>query len=59
MMTDKDCEDLEKQIERLKFRNDVLHKHNQSQADEIVDLRSKVKELEKNAVNQFRNKGSI
>ena len=45
MMTDKDCEDLEKQIERLKFRNDVLHKHNQSQADEIVDLRSKVKKL--------------
>ena len=41
MMTDKDCAELEKQIERLKFRNDVLHKANKKQVDEILDLRTK------------------
>ena len=56
MMTNKDCEELEKQLERLKFRNDVLHKANQKQQDEILDLRTKVKKLEHDAVQQFRNK---
>ena len=59
MMTNKDCEELEKQLERLKFRNDVLHKANQKQQDEILDLRSKVKKLEHDAVQQFRNKGEM
>jgi chaperonin cofactor prefoldin len=59
MMTDKDCLELEKQLERLKFRNDVLHKANQKQMDEILDLRTKVKKLEHDAVNQFRNKGEL
>ena len=59
MMTNKDCEELEKQLERLKFRNDVLHKANQKQQDEILDLRTKVKKLEHDAVQQFRNKGDI
>ena len=59
MMTNKDCEELEKQLERLKFRNDVLHKANQKQQDEILDLRSKVKKLEHDAVNQFRNEGDM
>ena len=59
MMTNKDCEELEKQLERLKFRNDVLHKANQKQQDEILDLRTKVKKLEHDAVLQFRNKGEI
>ena len=59
MMTNKDCEELEKQLERLKFRNDVLHKANQKQQDEILDLRTKVKKLEHDAVQQFRNKGEI
>ena len=59
MMTNKDCEELEKQLERLKFRNDVLHKANQKQQDEILNLRSKVKKLEHDAVQQFRNKGEI
>ena len=45
-MTNKDCEELEKQLETLKFRNDVLHKANQKQQDEILDLRTKVKKLE-------------
>ena len=58
-MTNKDCEELEKQLERLKFRNDVLHKANQKQQDEILDLRTKVKKLEHDAVNQFRNKGEM
>jgi|TARA_R100000084_G_scaffold78937_1_gene36084 chaperonin cofactor prefoldin len=59
MMTNKDCEELEKQLERLKFRNDVLHKANQKQQDEILNLRTKVKKLEHDAVQQFRNKGDM
>jgi chaperonin cofactor prefoldin len=59
MMTNKDCEELEKQLETLKFRNDVLHKANQKQQDEILNLRSKVKKLEHDAVQQFRNKGEM
>ena len=59
MMTNKDCEELEKQLERLKFRNDVLHKANQKQQDEILNLITKIKKLEHDAVQQFRNKGEI
>ena len=58
-MTNKDCEELEKQLERLKFRNDVLHKANQKQQDEILNLRTKIKKLEHDAVQQFRNKGEM
>ena len=72
-MTDKDCKefektldnlkrgpnDLEQQIETLKFRNEVLHKANQKQQDEILDLRTKIRKLEHDAVNQFRNKGEM
>ncbi len=58
-MTDKDCAELEKELERLKFRNDVLHKANSKQNDEILDLRTKIKKLEKDAVDQFRNQGDI
>ena len=58
-MTDKDCAELEKQLERLKFRNDVLHKANQKQMNEILDRRTKIKKLEKDAVDQFRNKGEL
>ncbi len=58
-MTDKDCLELEKQLETLKFRNDVLHKANQKQMDEILNLRTKIKKLEHDAVNQFRNKGDL
>ena len=73
MMSNKDCNDLEKtlsylkrgpndleeQIETLKFRNDVLHKANQKQQQEILDLRSKIKKLEHDAVQQFRNEGEM
>ena len=58
-MTDKDCAELEKELERLKSRNDVLHKANSKQNDEILDLRTKIKKLEKDAVDQFRNQGDI
>ncbi len=58
-MSDKDCAELEKQLERLKFRNEVLHKANSKQNDEILDLRTKIKKLEKDAVDQFRNQGDI
>ena len=58
-MTDKDCAELEKELERLKFRNDVLHKANSKQNDEILELRTKIKKLEKDAVDQFRNQGEI
>ena len=58
-MTDKDCLELEKQLETLKFRNDVLHKANQKQMDEILNLRTKIKKLEHDAVNQFRNEGDL
>ena len=72
-MTDKDCKefektldnlkrgpnDLEQQIETLKFRNELLHKANQKQQDEILDLRTKIRKLEHDAVNQFRNKGEM
>jgi len=59
MMTDKDCLELEKQLETLKFRNEVLHKANQKQMDEILNLRTKIKKLEHDAVNQFRNEGDL
>ena len=59
VLTNKDCEELEKQLETLRFRNDVLHKANQKQQDEILDLRTKVKKLEHDAVQQFRNKGEM
>ena len=56
---DRGPNDLEEQISRLKFRNDVLHKANQKQADEINNLRKKVAKLEKDAVDQYRNKGVL
>ena len=51
--------DLEETIERLEFRNDVLHKHNIKQMEEIMDLRAKIAKLEKDAIDQFRNKGEL
>ena len=51
--------DLEEIIERLEFRNNVLHKHNTKQMEEIIDLRAKIAKLEKNATDQFRNKGEM
>ena len=57
--TDRGPSDLEEKIETLKFRNEVLHKANQKQMNEILELRAQIKKLEHNAVNQFRNKGDL
>tara|TARA_Y100001937_G_scaffold33348_1_gene47563 strand:+ start:974 stop:1150 length:177 start_codon:yes stop_codon:yes gene_type:complete len=51
--------DLEERIKTLEFRNEVLHKANQKQQDEILDLRAKIKKLEHDAVQQFRNQGEM
>ena len=56
---DRGPNDLERQIETLKFRNEVLHKANQKQHDEILDLRTKIRKLDHDALNQFRNKGEL
>ena len=59
MTKDRGPNALEAQISRLKFRNDVLHKANQKQDDDINNLRKKVAKLEKDAVDQYRNKGVL
>ena len=55
--------DLEEQIRVLKFRNESLHKHTESQAAEINKLRVELKRLEKEvafyAKDQFRNRGEM
>tara|TARA_R100000700_G_scaffold32944_1_gene40538 strand:+ start:124 stop:405 length:282 start_codon:yes stop_codon:yes gene_type:complete len=56
---DRGPNDLEQQIETLKFRNEALHKHTNKQMKEIIDLRAKIKKLEHDAVQQFRNKGEL
>ena len=71
-MNDKDCKDFEKtlndlrgpndleeKIRVLEFRNAKLHNHNEKIEREIVELRNKIKKLESDAVNQFRNKGDM
>ena len=57
MMNDLDC--AKEQIRVLEFRNAKLHQHNEKIEREILELRNKIKELEKDAVDQFRNKGDI
>ena len=51
--------DLEEIIQRLEFRNKELHKANTKQMEEIIDLRAKIKKLEYDAVQQFRNDGEL
>ena len=57
MMNDLDC--AKEQIRVLEFRNAKLHQHNEKIEREIIELRNKIKKLEDDAVNQFRNKGDI
>ncbi len=57
MMNDLDC--AKEQIRVLEFRNAKLHQHNEKIEREIIELRNKIKKLENDAVNQFRNKGDI
>ena len=72
MMSDKDCKDLEKTLNNLRgpndleekirvleFRNTKLHQHNEKIEREILELRNKVKKLEKMQTDQFRNQGDM
>ena len=56
-MNDLDC--AKEQIRVLEFRNAKLHQHNEKIEKELLDLRQKIKKLEYEAVNQFRNKGDL
>ena len=54
--------DLEAIIERLKFRNEKLHKFNKRITAELIKLRKEKQALEKKVMemlNQFRNKGEL
>ena len=57
MMSDLDC--AKEQIRVLEFRNAKLHHHNEKIEREILELREKIKKLESDAINQFRNKGEM
>ena len=57
MMNDLDC--AKEQIRVLEFRNAKLHQHNEKIEREILELREKIKKLESDAVDQFRNKGEM
>ena len=54
--------DLEEQIKVLTFRNETLHKHNEKQTQEIIELREDNKKLAlqvEDYVQKLRNKGII
>ena len=54
--------DLEAIIERLEFKNEKLHSHNEKIEQEIIELRRDNKKLAKQCedlLEQFRNKGVI
>ena len=54
--------DLEEQIRVLTFRNETLHKHNEKQTQEIIELREDNKKLAlqvEDYVQKLRNKGII
>ena len=58
-MKDRGPNDLEATIDRLAFRNEKLHQHNEKIEREIIELRNKIKELEHKQVDQFRNSGDL
>ena len=58
-MSDRGPNDLEEKIRVLEFRNAKLHQHNEKIEREILELRNKIKKLEKDAIDQFRNKGDM
>jgi len=54
--------DLEEQVRVLTFRNETLHKHNEKQTQEILELREDNKKLALQVddyVQKLRNKGVI
>ena len=59
---DKGPNDLEATIERLEFRNEKLHQHNEKIEQELIQLRLDNKRLAKQCeeqMQQFRNKGDL
>jgi len=59
---DKGPNDLEEQIRVLTFRNETLHKHNEKQTQEIIELRKDNKKLAQQVedyVQKLRNRGII
>ena len=62
-MKDRGPNDLEATIDRLAFRNEKLHQHNEKIELEIIELRKQIKRLEKEvefyAKNQFKNTGAL
>ena len=52
-------EDLEARIERLEFRNKILHQYVNKIIDENLRLRKNNEDLVKQVTEQFRNKGVI
>ena len=59
-MSEKGPNDLEATIQRLAFRNEKLHLHNQKIEQQIIELREDNKRLAKQVddqIKQFRNKG--
>ena len=77
MMTNEDCKnferlikqinpkgpnDLEEQIRVLQFRNEKLHKQNEKQSEEILELRKDNKKLAEelsDEIQLFRDKGIL
>jgi len=62
VIKDRGPNDLEATIERLEFRNEKLHQHNEKLANEIIELRIDNKKLAKQCedlLEQFRNKGAL
>ena len=77
MMTNEDCKnferlikqinpkgpnDLEEQIRVLQFRNEKLHKQNEKQSEEILELRKDNKKLAEelsDKIQLFRDKGIL
>jgi|TARA_R100000479_G_scaffold90630_1_gene44587 cell division protein FtsB len=57
MMNDLDC--AKEQIRVLEFRNAKLHQHNEKIEREILELRNKIKQLERMQTDQFRNQGDM
>ena len=54
--------DLEEQVRVLTFRNETLHKHNEKQTQEILELREDNKKLAlqvEDYVQKLRNRGII
>jgi len=62
MPKDRGPNDLEETIDRLEFKNKMLHQHIEKLTTEIIQVRSDNKKLAKQCedqMKQFRNKGAL